>query len=751
MHAKVLSTLVILLAVQELAGATPQPMVREPGDGQEPGAPSAGVIEFPDPAGDVVMDPANQPNAMDDYTAPVDLTSVRVHGETGEVFRITLTFRGLTIERQYPSTTSAGIDVAVCFSVDEVRYGVLLWYIYDADPIIVGNYKLLGVVDGDCSTQGVRFRDSVRDNGVVVDALGGIVEFVVRRGHLGALAGVEPPGIGATVTDVQAFARNHRNPSLRYDVAPDPGPSDKTLAFVYPLANRDLRLNPERTFYGAPPCDLNFDLRSFVVEWGGRRAVPVRLSNPGAARSVRFEVRTIDGLDWAPAILPGLRIAGGVPDAPAHVTLNVILDPPNAVKHKDCTTIVVRAVDAEDPLVVGEIALNIVAALPPAPDRNRFFLHADALAENPCSGHHIWMSLAEEEERDVRTPILLVPCDQANSRGAVDLTGTELSLSEVGAGFRQDLNPSRDIILNTTVTGRTGDVALRMRSDVLPTKAMVTAIVLVMGDGVYDILSEASAEVALTAEPSVVTMSLPIFFTREREPHGDPSRIVSAADLLYFGLRYEPGPPDSHLPGPVVAGKVYLLPEGSSFSLPIYESIKNNVVDPGRDGSVLGLKLESPPQVFANPGKARAFNFTLTNEGVATDVAQVDVVADHGDRWQIDVRPAEPIRLDPAQSQPVVVAVKPPDDVPESARLRLDVRVTSQADATAVATTTVWVVATRGDAQPDESVDSGPESEESESTPAPSVWASALALAVGVWAPARRRRRLRSPTPCTAG
>ncbi len=669
---------------------------QEPETDEPVPGPQAGMIEFADPTGDVWMDPAGQANPMGDYTAPVDLTSVRVHGETGEVFRIALTFRGLTIERQYPTPLGSGIDVSVCFEINGVRYAVQIWYIYDADPIVIGNYKTLGLVDGECTSAGVGFLEKVNDNGIVIDALGGTIEFAVRRDYLGLLTDSDPPNVGSTLTNVWALVRNHRNPSLRLDAAPDDAPSGKTLTFVYPVANVDLRMQPDRIFRGAPPCELNRDLPSFVVEAGGRRTVPVRLANPGDARTVRLEVRTIDGIDWDPGMLPSLDLEAGTPERPHNVTLNVILNQPAAVGHKDCTTIVVRAVDTADPLLVGETGINVVAAVAPEPDRNTFYLHADELAENACSGSHLWMSVVEDEALDVGTPLPLVPCD-ANTHPGVDVETDQLSLAKVGIGFRQDLNPSRDLVLNTTATGLQGQVTLRFRSDLLPTKARIGAYVLMTGDDVYEVLGEATRDVDLTEAPSELTMDLPIFFTRDLVADGDPSRLVNASHKLQFGVRYEPRPLDGNVPASEVAGRVYLLPDGSRFSLPIFASIKNNVIDPGREGNLLGLKLTSADEVFANPGKARTFNFTLLNEGIATDRAQVGAGFTDPYPWTAEVVPRGPFDLDPGESVRFQVIVRPSENVPESQRVRVHVVALSLTDPAATASSYVTAIATRGE------------------------------------------------------
>ncbi len=715
-----------------------------------------GIIDFEDGTDDVLQAPGGPPSPALARSGGLDITRVRVFGETGEHLLVSVQVRDLAMEKDYPKVVSSGIDLTICFQVGEAAYGARTWYTVDPVPAIAGTSAKLGLFESPCGTPGAAFKAVVDTPSPFLDAAASTFLFKLPRFNLGVVPGGRPLQAGEEVGQVWVETQDHNAKTrVRYDAAPDHEPDASLLRMAYPLANQGLNVRPDAVGSFVMGCGVSRNLPTYVIEAGGKRSVPFLVTNElGEGIETRFSVRTLDGAEWSPAVLAGLPVPAGTVEEPGQLSVSVIVQTALETHHKDCTVLLFRAVSEADPLLAGEAAVVVVAAEPPTPAANTFHLHAAPGAVNPCASDRFWMSVPENDAAaDPDAEVFLNMCDTTRGFGSsAGLASTDVAF----VGFPLDLNPNRDLVLNTTITGKDGQVKLRFRSDGPPTLANIHVSIIsfsrappranVSSPPPYQVLAWGDASAQLGSQPVEVTMPLRVRITREVEPHGDPSRLVPASERLALGIRYEPAPLNVNTQDVRPAGQVRLLPEGSFVQVPIWESLKNRANDPGAGGSLFTLGLQTPNELFANPDRQRLFNFTLLNEGVGTDIAHLAV---HGfgktDRWEYRVEPAGPFTLAPGESQRFVLEVTPRDSVDESDRLRLEVTASSQADAEALSTMTVWVTATRGDRQPDERPDDGGHGDEADESllPAPSV--PALAAAAGIAALRIRARSRREP------
>jgi hypothetical protein len=655
---------------------------------EEPGEPRPGELQAPDGADDVTVQPGGPAGAYGDLADAVDIRNVRLYGETGELLRITLTVADLKQEPNWPSTVSQGIDYWVCFKIDGVQYAVWLWLLYASKPVEAG--RSLGTVTGDCSATGATWQKQNAGVNVYLDLVESQILFVIKRQSLGFLAAnAQPPTLGATVTGLYAVARDHRNMGgARFDAAPNGGPASDSMSLVYPTANLHLKMRPDVNVPFPLPCGQNRDLPTVAIEAGGKRGIPMTVSNfLDAPRQVKFSVRAIEGPGWNAKMMPGIEIPAATDASLGNLTVNVIVDTPASTKHKECTTLLVRAVDAADATAVGEAAVNVVAAVPPTAQRNRFYLHSNALATNACSGTNIWMNTQQDDAASVNQPVAFVYCEGL----------TQLSLDPTSLLFVWDVNPSFDLIVNSTVTGKAVDVVLRLVSDHVETKARITPNLVSLHPTGTEIFGSTSQVVQIGTSPKEFTFRIPIGFTREYVAEGDPSRVIDATGRMGIAVRYEVIPAEPNVPEVKQAGKVWLLPQGSHATLPIWSTVKRTANEPGLSGALISLKALQPVEGFANPGKMRAFNFTVLNEGATDDVAVVTArVVDGNMAWEAQVVPSGPFRLAAGESKRFAVGILPPVEARESEGVRVEVVAMSQSDATARSSTTLRVIATHG-------------------------------------------------------
>lgn len=696
-------------------------------------APASSDVEIPDDEGDVSPQPGTAGYPVTATTDGVDITKVRFFGETGEHFKIAMGIKDLDAEATYyqaAGVATGGVAYAVCFNFRGKAFAAVAWVAW---PAVVASK--VGVVDGGCKQTGVRTWSvsGVEGARVLMDVENSQLIFTVKKAKLGQLIGEGLPTLGEAITDLYAVVADQKDSSagappglLRYDAAPDAGPGDDKFTFTFGTANDVIKMVPDANVRFAPPCGENPDFMTYAIEAGGKRGVPVIVSNPlEEARVMKFEVLTSSGAEWNAKVMPSITVPAATPEKLGNITINVIVDTPAGTKHKDCSTLLIRGIDANDPGIVAETSINVIAAQPLTREVNKLYLHGNRLATTSCAWDNVWMNPLEQDLDAAEPPIHMMSCGSSNTLFA--------SADPAAIGFQLDLNPSRDLVLNSTVTGKSAAVKLNIKNDYGQTKAKFTGTLLTLATIGSDVIGEYTTEPMTLAPNSATTVEfdMPIFFTREAVAEGDPSRIVDARSKLLFQVRYEPLPLDNDLSQIKPAGAVALVTEGSSLTLPIWDSLKRGVNDPGVTGALLSLSALTDTDLFANPGNLRVFNLTVLNEGVASDVAVISTtVSPAGAPWTVTVAPPGPFTLGPGESRQFSVGVTPGVDVKESELARIEIVATSQSDDTARSNVLLTVTATKGQVLPSQSLDVGPkEGGKGGGLPAPGLPLLALAIA----------------------
>ena len=638
-------------------------------------APSEGLL-VTDATGDVVALRPEAPGGVPASTG-LDLTEVKLFAENGETFSFQAKLVDLKGESNYAVATG-GVTVNACFTwnghLASIRVGYTL-------PNLQVSESKIGPVDTCDPTVAPRFA-GFKAVASVIDPVTNTIIASVSRTQLADIMKTTPPVAGDTFQAFRAYAADRQRE--RFDLAPNTGTASGAFTFTTNTANLDLKARVDRNA-GSLKCAGKPGLLAYAIEAGGKRGVPILLMNTqGAPRTVQLQVETVDGLDWKPVMLPKIDVPAGAGSGAGNVTVNVIVDTPASAKHKDCATLRVTATDASAPGVLGQTNFNVIAVNPPGPLNKKLFFHASAQAT--CvrqSQDYIWMNTLESDPDDAKVDVLLNGCRDPSA------------LSTTGATVRAsvDVNPSHDLVLNTSASGGTAILDIALRSDGAPTTAHVVAT-LVTGQDVLDALGEADATVAVSSTATRVHIEIPVTFTRDQVATGDPSRVVSAEDGLGVLVQYDPAPADSLIPV-APAGRVFLLPTQSTLQLPIWSTIKRNVNDPGVGGSLLSITPDGKLPEFASPGAMRLFNFTVLNEGAQPDVAVVSAALAGPAGWTAEIFPSAPIALQPGESARVQIGVKPRPEASESEPAILDVTVKSQKDPTALASVSARVVATR--------------------------------------------------------
>lgn len=664
--------------------------------------PKPGKIEFADNPDDVGVQPGAP--GLPVFAEGIDFTGVRVHSETGDFIRFTLKVKKLDTDRTYENSWSGGAHFFVCFTLNEHKYAVHLPTYYQGGIKVTGNRGIIGTVKGQCQKEGVTLDKKFSIVGYSFDTTTNEIHLRVPRKPL-----VGPPPAtlidgrsavpGDAISNVWAIVRDTRPNSLRFDSAPNDAPSPDKLTLVYPTSNFDLFVRP---FINAPmtfDCGDYSDIFAYAVEAGGKRGVPVQVSNKLLqSRQVEFRVETQAGSDWKPKIMPRIGVPGALnDDATGNVTVNVIIDTPASAKHKECSTVRVRAIDTARQNSVGETLFNVVSVIPPSPTKNTLYLHTDAKGDSTCAAAagHAWLNPDPNDPTDAGKDLAMASCGGDESGGGL----TPLSTFPALFGARLDVNPSHDIVLNTSATGKFATAVLNLKSQHVGTRAKITAFVY---KGSPDApLGETTKEVTLAEAPTAVRIEIPIHFTREQVGTGDPSRVVDATTPVGLGVRYRPMTANDNVPLET-AGRVYLLSRGTQLTLPIWSTIKRNAIDAGDAGGLISLSLLTDREVYANPLGVRVFNLTVLNEAAATDVAflATTLTGNLTPGWTVQVVPPGPYTLEPGIPQAFAIGVTPPADARESEAVRLDVVASSQSDPTARSSQTLKVTSTRGQELP---------------------------------------------------
>jgi hypothetical protein len=646
-------------------------------------AQTAAVVTVPDATGDVAAGAVNSPVPGPNPDA-LDIMEAKLYGENGEEVLAQVKLRNIKAEADVGTYISSGIATIVCFTWKDKVYAARVTFIYTGQAQVTS--QRIGVLSSACNAQVApvwadgQYRDRFA---LTLDAENSLLTFAIKRKDLAEFGKTEPPMPGEQLKDFKVYTHDVRR--LRFDAAPNEGAASDVLPFTYPTANTDLKAYPDANVLAPIACLGRQDLPTYAIEAGGKRGIPIVFENPlGAPRKVRFEVLTTNGPDWKPKMMPGIELPAASASSNGNLTVNVIVDTPASTKHKECATIRVRALDDQTPLSIAETSVNVVAVSPPSRTQNKLYMHTSPQAANTCSNSQIWVNVLETDPGAADNDILMIYCR--------DIAYTSTAAATIVA--RIDVNPSHDLILNTSVTGGKVTATIVMRSELVDTNARLD-VSLVTGHREFNTIGTGSKVVTITAAAKPFTIDIPVGFTRDQYAEGDPSRTIDARQGIGLAIRMVPLPVDPNANPVVPAGRVYVVSKGTQMQLPIWATVKRNVNDPGEQGGLLSLAPRGPLPQFAAPGAVRLFNFTVLNEGAAADAAQVSTIITGATGWTATSHPPGPYVLQPGESKPFQILLTPPTEARESETVILDVVVISQSDPTARASISATVVATR--------------------------------------------------------
>lgn len=689
-------------------------------------AQSANDLVVSDDEGDVFL---GQPGsgAPAPASEAYDITEAKLYSETGEFVQVEITLADMVALGDVPTELTSGAVIAACAEWGGQTLGARVDYIYTGFPRITR--ATFGTVTSDCSTSAkLAFGPGSYALDVHIEPEENVLRFAFDRHVMAEVAGASaPPKAGEALASFMVIVSDGRE--TRFDVAG----GDQSLTFASNTANLELKAGPDANVPTSIPCEGALQVSSYAIEAGGKRGIPIKLENLATKeRTVQLSVETLSGPDWKPAMMPQITVPASTKAGVGNVTVNAIVDTPTGTQHKECTTIRVMAIDPDAPGTFGESAINVIAVNPPSAEENRLYLHADSMAINTCSYQHTWLNtLPVDPTGEANHEIFMAYC-----RDSIPV----LTASANNLLTRLDVNPSHDLVVNTSVTGMVATANLALRSDIIDTRARFTVSLLIGRGTEVESVAQGSEIVTIGATAQDVEIVLPIAFTREFVPEGDPSRIFEASRGLGISILVQPLGPDPNLPD-TPGGQVKLIADDTWIELPIDHTIKRNANDPGAQGGLLSLVEAEPLPQFAAPDKPRLFNFTVLNEGAVTDMAVASASIAGPTGWETVIVPPGPYELGPGESGTFTVAVTPVG-AKESESGFLDVVVESQSDPTARATMSTKVVVTAQGGVPEQNIPGldGGKAGGKGLVPAPSLWAvlGFVALAAGVAGRTRR-------------
>lgn len=645
------------------------------------------AIELIDKTGDVkLLDPALGPPAPGAVADGLDITKASLFGESGSAFLLRVDLVKIDAETVFPPAAEKWVTVAMCFDWGPKHFAAIVQF----RPAEGGTLyaPMLTALDAACSTAApitaVPGKSTSLGYRVALDTPRNEITVSVPRKALGQVTGGQPPRAGDQIGKLYVVVSDMTTAGerTRYDTVPDAGPDAAVLTLASDTANLGDLVGSADPNVAPIPCDGRLDAPTYAFEAGGKRGVPVVFRNlRSEPRRVTFTVDTVDGLAWSPKVVPQLTIE------PGNTTVNVIVDTPADSKHKDCSILRVRSVDAGDPAIQAEALVIAVAVRPPDKTTQRLYFHDNVFARDTCSGPDAWLNTLAEDPQDVNSPIYMKFC-----RDPAYLTNAPAGPFSV----KLDVNPNKDLIVNTSASGKPSKAILVLQSDHVATHARVTVTLATFPANADAVpVGEGHVDATIDTAAAAVEIPLTIGFTRDEVATGDPSRILSSTDGLGISIKYDPLPVDGAAGGLVVTGRVSLVPKGTYIDVPIWDTIRRNVADPGAKGNLLSVKALNDLPKFARPGVPRLFNYTILNEGPEPDVAVITSTFTGAKGWTASFFPGDTVPLLAGEQKAVRAGVAPPTWANESESVTFDLIVVSQKDPTARSSLATKIVATR--------------------------------------------------------
>lgn len=455
--------------------------------------------------------------------------------------------------------------------------------------------------------------------------------------------------------------------------------------------------------------------------------VPIRVQNTNPGKRIinlSFEFKNPDAsTQWTAQLAPQITVPGR--DAR---TVNLVINASNTLHHRDATTLVVRGVSLVYHDELAALRLNLVASVPPSPEKPTLFFHAHVKEGNPALD--AWCSLAgcKDFEGWLNT---LETDPLANVDDGLDMQarGMGLQSDEVRyeLGFRLDTPLTRDVVL---------DVAKPIEFQfAFKTDAEFTATLELQVSAGFRTIGESSSTATFrTGTPIAVSVT----------PFADAERITVADGkiLVHMVIRASPLGAGAL----AVQPNFVFVPQDSSIDLPIIPDPNAAFVKFLAGPALLTLTTPSSVEDFVNPTEARLFNATVTNEGLEPDEAHIRV-AFNLSTWRVEVLPGTDYALAPGESAKFGLMVFAPADASEGELFHLVVNVTSGNDPNQLSQLRFTVLATSADVPDDtgrfvvdeesrQKVRTAPQG----NSPSLGVPVALLTLAGLIWSQTRRRR-----------
>jgi len=472
---------------------------------------------------------------------------------------------------------------------------------------------------------------------------------------------------GSRLSDIAVLA-SHSFPTFFSDRLPDDGYA-ASFVFATDAANSRIRLSIDRGLsnetdqpefndpFGEPLPPPNL----VSVTPGISTLVPLRLENLNdAKRLVNLSAELGAGADkgkWSLQIAPALR----VPGQDSRV-VNLIVNASTKTQHRDSAVAIVRGVSLGIADELAALRLQLVASVPPAPERKTLYFHAapdggqgtfnsvicTAFLCGETERH--WMNTLQQDETAVS--------DASTKLGFYGFSGSSFTYA---LGFDLDTPIANALVLDP--------------SKPLEAKLVFKTSVEFPATLTFE-LSAGGREIASASQPATIKDGGAITFTAL--PMADAARIEPTDGTLnaFITIRAATTGPGAASP----AAGLAFVPKDSQMTLPL-------VPDPRRANSTLTagpalitLSTEThETQEFLNPGKAKIFNVTVVNEGIEADDAQLEVLYDSPE-WRVELFPGSRFHLASGDGAKFALLVHAPEGAKEGDQLHILVNATSAND-----------------------------------------------------------------------
>lgn len=609
-------------------------------------------------------------------TEGLDLTKLRVYGEEPDGFFIELYAKNLkgTQAPAGPAWTASGYYIEFQLEGTQISYATraALPVLDPTIPAPKGTHRIgatlcLNGPGLSCIQQRVVAE---------VDWDASLLRFWYPKASLmgrDPVAGAPPMDMigvskGSRLTGFVAAAENQA-PYLSQDRLPNAG-RQGPFPFLQAVANEriELRVTGGNTTnsLGRQYNHQILDVPRLLITPGGPTLLPVVLENHnGGRRIIKLSAEILDATTkgaWGLRILNNLSIPGG-----QQRVVNLVVNASPSLEHRDEALIRIRASSPGYPDELGAARVRLVAGVTPDHAHEDLYFHGRSSASSCtllCRGASNWMNTLPIDPR--------ANADDASPFGSTEGTSTETYHHNHA---RLDTPLGTPLLFDTT---QRAQAKLAFRS-ILPIPGTVKAIL----RAEETILATASAPYT----GGTVTLELPLASNLER--------VDAGSDLEFeFGIVF----PGSNQPSPPHEW----IPKDTRLTLPLLEdTTPRSLTHVPAGPALVTLALNGTGEQMGNPGKSRAFRFTLLNEGVESDLIQLGLNVTT-QNWTGKLVPSDRFRLRSGESVVVALLARVPSKAPEGERGVYIVNTTSGNDPSARSQVVVSLIATEFDELPDD-------------------------------------------------